>query len=262
MRFVGGVPPVSSVTLSLVTTAPFLYDGRPISEKPFPLTRPGRARTGQSSGRPRRRFVWLRRFLSSSRRRTDALLGLVGRRFRGGGAIASRSSTASRSRAASRLRHCDLNSEAAMVTTPSTSRDCNRSSARALSTSLNADVLATSKLSSTRLSVVFTDCPPGPLDRENRHPSPASGITTPDRTSSPLSTPPIRPEANPQLDACVVRGQSARCAQEDAAVAFLPLPSEEIAPGHTLVVPRRIRTPASSTPIRVTWPRWWISHTG
>jgi histidine triad (HIT) family protein len=41
------------------------------------------------------------------------------------------------------------------------------------------------------------------------------------------------------MDACVVSGQSVRCAQEDAAVAFLPLPSDEIAPGHTLVVPRR-----------------------
>ena len=46
------------------------------------------------------------------------------------------------------------------------------------------------------------------------------------------------------MDACVFCGlisaDSARwIAQEDAAVAFLPLPSDEIAPGHTLVVPRR-----------------------
>ncbi|WP_427885844.1 HIT family protein [Kribbella sp. GL6] len=46
------------------------------------------------------------------------------------------------------------------------------------------------------------------------------------------------------MDACVFCGlisaDSARwIARERAAVAFLPLPGEEIAPGHTLVVPRR-----------------------
>ncbi|HWD83711.1 MAG TPA: HIT domain-containing protein [Kribbella sp.] len=46
------------------------------------------------------------------------------------------------------------------------------------------------------------------------------------------------------MDACVFCGlisaDSARwIAKESAAVAFLPLPGEEIAPGHTLVVPRR-----------------------
>ncbi|MGZ0148844.1 HIT family protein [Kribbella sp. WER1] len=46
------------------------------------------------------------------------------------------------------------------------------------------------------------------------------------------------------MDACVFCGlisaDSARwIAKEPAAVAFLPLPGEEIAPGHTLVVPRR-----------------------
>jgi histidine triad (HIT) family protein len=52
------------------------------------------------------------------------------------------------------------------------------------------------------------------------------------------------PEHNRQMDACVFCGlisaDSARwIAKEDAAVAFLPLPGEEISPGHTLVVPRR-----------------------
>jgi histidine triad (HIT) family protein len=47
--------------------------------------------------------------------------------------------------------------------------------------------------------------------------------------------------------ACVfctlIAADSARwIAKEDAAVAFLPLPGEEIAPGHTLVVPRRHTT--------------------
>ncbi|MGW7686488.1 HIT family protein [Kribbella sp. NPDC054772] len=46
------------------------------------------------------------------------------------------------------------------------------------------------------------------------------------------------------MDACVFCGlisaDAARwIAKEDAAVAFLPLPGEEISPGHTLVVPRR-----------------------
>ncbi|MFF0271539.1 HIT family protein [Kribbella sp. NPDC004536] len=49
------------------------------------------------------------------------------------------------------------------------------------------------------------------------------------------------------MDACVFCGlisaDSARwIAKESAAVAFLPLPGEEIAPGHTLVVPRRHTT--------------------
>lgn len=49
------------------------------------------------------------------------------------------------------------------------------------------------------------------------------------------------------MDACVFCGlisaDSARwIAKEDTAVAFLPLPGEEIAPGHTLVVPRRHTT--------------------
>jgi histidine triad (HIT) family protein len=169
----------------------------------------------------------------------------VGRLLRGGGAIASRISATSRSRAASRLRHCDLYSEAAIVTTPSTSRDCSRSSARAFSTSLNAEVPATSKLNSTRLSVVFTDWPPGPLDRENRHANSPSGITTPDRTTNPLSTRQLR--QNHRMNACVfcdlITADSPDLfVKEPAAVAFFPLPGEEIAPGHSLVVPRRHTT--------------------
>jgi hypothetical protein len=37
--------------------------------------------------------------------------------------------------------------------------------------------LATSKSNSTRESVVFTPCPPGPDDRENRQTNSDSGIT-------------------------------------------------------------------------------------
>lgn len=35
---------------------------------------------------------------------------------------------------------------------------------------------ATSRLTEARESLVFTDCPPGPLERENRHSSSDPGI--------------------------------------------------------------------------------------
>ena len=67
-----------------------------------------------------------------------------------------------RSRAASRFRSCDRSSDAVTVSTPSTSRPESRSSARLRCTGPRALVFATSTLSSTRVSAVLTDCPPGP----------------------------------------------------------------------------------------------------
>ncbi|MDX6236549.1 MAG: hypothetical protein QOG10_1364 [Kribbellaceae bacterium] len=119
--------------------------------------------------------------------------------------MASRSTAASRVRAASRLRHCERCSDAAIVSTPSTKRGPSRSSALAFRTSLSAVVAATSKLSSTRLSVVLTDCPPGPLDREKRQVSSASGTTTPLRTTSPVSMGPFNPTGGPAVPRSDVR---------------------------------------------------------
>src|SRR4051794_18855576 len=66
-----------------------------------------------------------------------------------------------------------------MVSPPSTSRGASRSSSRARGSSLRTAEPAMSQLSSTRLSVVLTPCPPGPDDRLNRSISSASGTTRP-----------------------------------------------------------------------------------
>ena len=83
-----------------------------------------------------------------------------------------------RSRAASRLRSCDRCSDATTVSTPSTRRRSSRSRARARKLGSSALVVVMSRLSSTRESAVFTDCPPGPGDRLKRHRSSRSGTTT------------------------------------------------------------------------------------
>jgi hypothetical protein len=89
----------------------------------------------------------------------------------------------SRLSAASRFRNCERFSAATIVMTPPTSRPARRSSARARRVGPNAEELATSKSNSTRESVVFTPCPPGPDDRENRQTNSDSGITL-ERTRS------------------------------------------------------------------------------
>jgi hypothetical protein len=48
-----------------------------------------------------------------------------------------------------------------------------------LSAGLKADEAARLKESSTRLSLVLTDWPPGPEDLENRHDSSSAGIVLP-----------------------------------------------------------------------------------
>ncbi len=64
------------------------------------------------------------------------------------------------------------------MSTPSTSLPAKRSITRARWVGPSAVVVARSTLSSTRESAVFTDCPPGPEDRLNRHRSSRSGTTT------------------------------------------------------------------------------------
>ena len=105
-------------------------------------------------------------------------VGLVGTRGGGGGAIASRSSAASRARAASRFISWLRSPSAATVITPSASRAASRARARSRSRSGRTVERATSNESSTRLSVVLTDWPPGPEERENRSRSSPAGITS------------------------------------------------------------------------------------
>jgi hypothetical protein len=138
-----------------------------------------RAPAAYSSSGRRKRLTSERRRLAVSLRSRAARLGRVARRGAGGGAVASVRMAASLLAAACRLRNWDRCSEAVTVSTPSTSLPPRARNARSLSTGGSADVAARSKESSTRLSAVFTDCPPGPGDREKRHDNSAGGITAP-----------------------------------------------------------------------------------
>ena len=131
-----------------------------------------------------------RRFFSAMRRLFDPFDGRVGRRLRAGGAIASATRALSLASAAERLRSWDRCSEAATVSTPSTSRPDRRCTARSRRVGERTGEAARSQDSSTRESVVLTDCPPGPLDRENRQRNSPSGITTEGRTCRSPGTPP------------------------------------------------------------------------
>ena len=72
------------------------------------------------------------------------------------------------------------------VRMPSTRRLPSLRTARSRMNGVRAEVCATSKLNSARESLVLTDCPPGPLDREKRQVSSRSGMTSPERiTRSP-----------------------------------------------------------------------------
>jgi hypothetical protein len=117
-------------------------------------------------------------FLSVSRRSISPRDGMVGRRVRGGGANAPRSTDTRRAAAASRLRSCERCSEAETTSTPSVSRSPRRDTARSRRNGGIDGLVATSNDNSTLLSVVLTPCPPGPLDRENRHRSSEAGTVT------------------------------------------------------------------------------------
>lgn len=136
-----------------------------------------RRNSGQISGR-RNRLISPRRFFSAIRRSFAARDGRVGRRWRGGGAIASATRATSRASAACRFRNCDRCSDAVTVRTPSTRRPARRADARSRWTGERAVDSANRHDNSTRVSDVFTDWPPGPLDRENRQESSAAGMTT------------------------------------------------------------------------------------
>ena len=158
-----------------------LHEGRAV-EPDGRLRRPDR-RLAQSRTRPRIDFTCARRRFPSTRRRCEPLVGFVGTRVRGGGPSASRSWSASRTRAATRLRCCERCSEAL-----TTSRGPSRLTARARWVSVSDGEPARSSESSTRLSVVFTDCPPGPDDFENCSTSSPAGITRPSGNPGPART--------------------------------------------------------------------------
>ncbi len=86
---------------------------------------------------------------------------------------------ANRVRAAARFCSCDRCSDALIVSTPLVSRPSSRVSSRARWWSPSAAELPTSQLSSTLLSVVLTDCPPGPDERLNRSTSSPAGMVSP-----------------------------------------------------------------------------------
>ena len=68
------------------------------------------------------------------------------------------------------------------MSTPSTRRSASRCSARARCQLDSEGEFATSKLTAALESLVLTDCPPGPLERENRHVSSLAGIASEPRT--------------------------------------------------------------------------------
>lgn len=131
----------------------------------------------------RPRFVKDCRRLESRRRRTADRDGRVGRRGAAGGAMAFRTIAISRASAAWRLCNCARCSDAVIMMAPSTRRPTSRSIARCRSVGGSAPVVARFHRSSTRESAVFTDCPPGPLDREKRHINSLRGMVIPSRTT-------------------------------------------------------------------------------
>jgi len=131
-----------------------------------------------TGGRRRCCFVVERCTFATSRRWLDPRVGLVGRRVGPSGASAAARIAPSFSRARARLRNCDRCSDAATVTTPATSRRCSRSRSIMRCASESTFDSTTSQNSSTRLSDVFTCWPPGPDDREKRHPSSDAGMVS------------------------------------------------------------------------------------
>jgi hypothetical protein len=94
-----------------------------------------------------------------------------------------------RSRAAARFWSCPRCSLAVTVRTPPARRPCSRQSILLRSHSGTDRDRARSKDSSTRLSAVFTPCPPGPEDREKRSLKSAADTTNVRVTIKSSATP-------------------------------------------------------------------------
>ena len=124
-----------------------------------PRTPPAGSRAGLAVvDTPRRRFVWPRRFFSSSRRSFDAFVGFVGRRGRRT-FVASRSCSRIRSVASSRFRSCERSSCAIARTTGPSVRA--RGAARA-SRERRRRLDVEDRLDARR--ALLRVWPPGPLD--------------------------------------------------------------------------------------------------
>jgi hypothetical protein len=165
--------------LAKLRYSPLTSDGIGLgSLVPKPRGAAGQCLTGYSPSGRRMRLVSERCFFAASLRSRAARLGRVARRGGGGGAVASVRIAASLLAAACRLRSWERCSEAVTVSTPPASLPASARSARSLSSGGSADVEARSKDSSTRLSAVLTDCPPGPGDLEKRQDSSPGGIST------------------------------------------------------------------------------------
>lgn len=136
-----------------------------------------------ADGRCRCRFVADRCSFAARRRRFEPRVGLVGRRWTPSGARPAAMSSASLLRAISRLRSWERCSEAVTVIRPVMRRRPRRMASVVRSPSESAAESAIFQESSTRLSEVFTCCPPGPDERENRHRSSDAGIVSAGETS-------------------------------------------------------------------------------
>lgn len=106
--------------------------------------------------------------------------------------MAAATTEESRASAASRFRSCERCSEAVIVSTPPTNRPASRSIALAFSPGESKSEPARSQDNSTRESVVFTPCPPGPLEREKRQFSSPSGMSRPGRISTSAMRSPLQ----------------------------------------------------------------------
>ncbi len=139
----------------------------------------------QSKGGLRSCLMSVRRCFAFRRRSFAPRLGFVGLRAGEGGRRAAATTVASRARAASLLRSWVRYSDAVIVSTPPTRRPLSRSRSRSRWSGERTAEPAASQTISARESAVFTPCPPGPDDRENRHDSSDSGIVTPESIRSP-----------------------------------------------------------------------------
>ena len=129
-------------------------------------------------------------FLASRRRTFDPRVGLVRRRTAGPRSSPRATASASFARAISRLRSWDRCSDAVTTSDPAIRRCPRRWSSIARCSSDSTAECATFQDSATRLSVVFTCCPPGPEEREKRQTSSEAGIVSAgdtDRSMAPAS---------------------------------------------------------------------------
>ena len=196
----------------------------PLMETPTPTQRAGAGRAGhlprarpvrdrlrqpQSSlpGRARSCLTAERRRLSATRSSPEERVGRVGRRTPVGASAPSISAT-SRWPASRRLAHWLRCSRAVTTTEPSTMRRARRPRIRCRSKPSSTLVEVTSQASRTAESVVFTDCPPGPVARAKVQRNSSAGMARPSSSRSGSMAPTLsrqdaesvrRPPGNPEV---------------------------------------------------------------